>query len=241
MTAWIDVPAAAVGQKLTAAGFGLAVDTAVLQLQDETDLDRVREWARPGGDVDGGLTTGAPVTVSGAGTTLVSGPGAGRRVVKGLTLWSASAGSDITLALAGTTWCRRVYGSAGVDFLALCLPISAGETLTASVTAGSVVCTPTYADRADAVVDRFGIGSSSGTLTLVAAGAARTVTQLWIANTTATATTGTVRVGGVDVWSGDFGARTSVLIDDPRELASGASLQVVSSGASTLAAWASGY
>lgn len=204
---WDITPAPAVGAKLTAAGFGAQVDGAVAELQAAVDTFTggtaaagasaagtallASSWARPGGAVPGLTTTKTDVTAG--PTTILASPGSGRRVLKSLIL-SATASSTCQIIAAGSTIANLSLSANSVTGLDVVFPLTSSETVTATVSAGTVSCFASYGDRTDTTLDRLGMASSG---TVVASGTARTVGQLWIGNASASvAATVSLTVGG---------------------------------------------
>jgi hypothetical protein len=210
---WTTITTPAVGDKITAAGFGLQVVTSSLEQQ-------VAWSARPGGDMYG--LTGTPVSVSAGPTTIAAGPASGRRLVKQLWL-SGPIGATVTLTLASKTL-ANISLVGGVFTFPTCIPIAAGENLQATVTGGPVVFVAPYGDRADALVDRLGYasGQTSGTL-IASSGTAKVITHLWVANTSASvATTAQIDVGATTILSDvAMTAGSFVTFDEPLAVPAG--------------------
>lgn len=179
------------------------------------------QWSKPGVYVTG-LTTGAPVTISSAGpTTILSGPTSGRRVVKQILVTGAK-GATITVTAAGVDICKFTFPNGTGDptkntaQLSLALPIANGESVTATVASGAATFMPVYADRAGSALDRRGLVTGATTGTIVPAGTAWTITQLWIANTGSVPATGSVlRAGTTIVDSVSLPAGAVFDLDDP--------------------------
>lgn len=159
-------------------------------------------WMRPGANIDPSLQGGGVVDCPVGTTTVVAKPtGTGRRIIKTILVSAPTAGATVTLKLNGVTVFTRTFTTAGFHPPIDCTwPLSLADTngLQAVVTGAGAKVTPTYGDRPDAVVDRFALTSSAaaGPTDLFASGTARTVSHLWVANLSASATVLTqVRIG----------------------------------------------
>jgi hypothetical protein len=230
--AWTyDITAPAVGDKITAAGFGLQADLGMAELQSVVDVatggtasagatswatDRnaliLGAWAKPGHPVVG--LTGAVTSVAAGPTTVVSGPSSGRRIVKNLIVNAPTALTTVTATLASTTLFKVKFTDAGLLQIPSCIPIANGETLQIT-TDQAVTVTGSYADRTGTTLDRLGFANSSGSGTLRASGTAATISQLWLCNTdTGAASTITITIGS-NVVNVSMPALSLLVIDDP--------------------------
>lgn len=218
---WTEITQPAVGDKITAAGFGTQVYTASNELQDQADLVVLRDCAAPGREATGITRTGPTAVTTGAGiTTVVTAPAGGTtRVVKGLFLHAATAVSTATITLNATVLGVIDFASAGIAQLDCTIPLTSTDTngLRITMTGGTGYVTATYIDRTDALVTRLGLANGSTSGTLVASGTARTVTELWIGNpSTSTAATATVGIGGSDfLHAYPVPAKGIVIVDMP--------------------------
>lgn len=188
------------------------------------------QWSRPG-FITTGMTTATPVSVSAGPTTILAGPASGRRIVKHI-LVSGPPGAIFTLSVASTTLTTQTIGSGSsasiLAPLAVCIPIANGENLQATVSSGPCVFTPVYGDRADSLLDRRGLlsSSSSSATNIVAAGTARKFSQIWISNpnsSDATAELLTDAASHTGVLT--IPARTLITIDDPLTITSAQALK----------------
>jgi hypothetical protein len=239
--AWTyDITAPAVGDKITAAGFGAQVDGAVSELQANLDITTggtaatgatswatqrdtlfLQHWSRPGSDVYGNVRTGPTAVTTGAGiTTVVTAPGGGTtRVIKGLFIHATAAASTATLTLGSTVLGVIDFASAGLAQLDCTIPITSADTngLRVTMTGGTGQVTCTYGDRTDALVTRLGLANGSTSGTLVASGTARTITELWVGNpSTSTAGAATVSIAGTALISAfSVPAKGFVIVDMP--------------------------
>lgn len=190
-------PAANVGGLRTLGGGPLQAAAG-----NHTHAQDTYSTASPGAE-SAGLTS-VLTTVTAGPTTIVAGPSTGRRVVKSILIDAPTAGTVVTLTLAGLTLAKLPFTATGggAEF-AVTLPIANTENLQATVTGGTVTFHATYVDVAGALVDRFGYVTSSGSGTLVASsGSARVVNQIWVANpSTTTTATATVTFAGTAVLS----------------------------------------
>lgn len=179
------------------------------------------QWSRPG-FITTGMTTGTPTSVSAGPTTILAGPASGRRIAKHILVYGPP-GAVFTLSVASTTLTTQQLDSTSTSAsvlapLPVCIPIANGENLQATVSSGPCVFTPVYGDRADSLLDRRGLlsSSSSSSTDIVASGTARKFSQIWISNpnnasATAELLTGTSSHTGVLT----LPARTLITIDDP--------------------------
>jgi hypothetical protein len=219
---WDITPAPAVGDKITAAGFGAQVDGAVAELQSAVDTITggsavagattyasttastfsgllLREAARPGGEI-ASITRAGPVSCPVGTTTVVSSPASGRRAVKWLFVNAPTAGTSVKLTYAGQDMTTLSFSTGGVWEWDVLWPLTSTETITATVTGATATVTAGYGDRATTDVTRLGLASSSASGTLISSGTARTITHLWIGNpSTSTSATATVAVGGTNL------------------------------------------
>lgn len=179
------------------------------------------QWARPG-FITTGLATGTPTSVSAGPTAILAGPASGRRVVKHV-LISGPPGAVFTLSVAGTALTTQQLDSTSTSAsvlaaLPVCIPFANGESLQATVSSGPCVFTPVYGDRADALLDRRGLlsSSSSSSTNIVAAGTARKFSQIWISNlNNATATAELLTDTSSHTGVLTIPPRTLITIDDP--------------------------
>jgi hypothetical protein len=184
-----------------------------------------------------GMVTGTPTSVSAGPTTILSGPASGRRVLKHL-LVSGPPGAVFTITVAGTALFSNQLDSTSTSAAvlapyALCVPIANGETIQATVTSGPCMFTPVYGDRADNQLDRRGIlsTSSSSATDIVAAGTARTLSQIFISNTGTSSGTASVSIGSTSITGiVTIPARTLVTLDDPVVITSAQALKGTADG-----------
>lgn len=197
--------------------------------------------ATPGADITG-LTTPAPVSVSAGPTTIVAGPSSGRRVVKSILL-SGPSGATVTLTLAGVTLWSGKFTSADLKVIDCCIVIANGENLQATVTSGPVVCTSSYADRSTLDILRLGLSGGTTSGTAISAGTARTITEVWIGNQSATngATFVLLKGGTAITPSLSLTAGNLVTLDSPIQLSASESLTWTGDGSHAITVMASGY
>jgi hypothetical protein len=237
--AWTyDITAPAVGDKITAAGFGAQVDGAVAELQTAIDTRDVYAFAKPGHPVSG--LTGAATAVAAGPTTVVAGPSSGRRVVKNLALNATTNATTVTATLAGSTVFAISFTTAGLLTIPACLPIANGENLQITVN-HAVSATAAYADRTDTTVTRLGYVNSSGSGTLRASGMAATISQLWLANTNSGAAGNIALTIGSTVIDVAMPAASLLTIDDPIAIPVSTAVTYAVTGGVTCAILAAGY
>jgi hypothetical protein len=223
-------PAPAVGDKITAAGFGAQADGSVAELQSAVDTITggsavagattyasayttnstallLHDWTRPGGESIGHTLSGPTSVTTGAGiTTFVSAPAGGTtRVVKSVFIHSPTIASTAKLTLGSTTLGYISFPTGGVAELDCCIPLVSTDTngLRVTMTGGTGYVTAGYADRADTTILRHALTTShtSGTLlTAPGSGATRYVTSVWIGNTS----TSTAAVTTLTIGAGDL-------------------------------------
>jgi hypothetical protein len=252
-------PAPAVGDKITAAGFGAQTDGAVAELQSAVDTITggsavagatsyastyttnstallLHEWAKPGYLVQG--LTGAVTSVAAGPTTVVSGPSSGRRIVKNIAINALTLNTTVTATLASTTLFTINFAAAGFFQIPCAVPIANGETLQIT-TDHTVTVTASYADRTGTALDRLGFVKSTGSGTLRASGTAATISQLWLCNTDNSAGNIALTIGSavIDV---SMPARSILTIDDPIAIPAATAVTYVSGG-TNVAMLAVGY
>jgi hypothetical protein len=252
---WDITPAPAVGDKITAAGFGAQVDGAIAELQANLDTTTggtaaagasswatnrdallLGAWAEPGYPVVG--LTGAVTSVAAGPTTVVSGPSSGRRIVKNLVINATTASTNVTATLAGTTLFAISFTAVGTLQIPCAIPVANGETLQITVNHTTTV-TASYADRTGTALDRLGFVKSTGSGTLRASGTAATISQLWLCNTDNSVGSIALTIGSavVDV---AMPALSVLTIDDPIAIPAATAVTYVSGG-TNVAMLAVGY
>lgn len=255
---WTTVAQPAVGAKATAAGFGDQVHDAVAELQTwASGIDPgapsaptfaaawaamlLREQARPGANC-ANLTGTGPTSVTAGPTAVVAAPSSGRRIVKSLILGGSAAGATCTLTVSSVDIAKFTWTAPGIVSLDLALPLLSTGALNATVTGGTVTAIGAYVDRGDSLLDRLALASFSGAQTLITAGTARTLTQLWIANPTGTAGSVNVTVGGSSITGGavSIAAGGVLSFDSPQPITSAQAVAATASG-TTLSAFVTGY
>lgn len=253
---WDITPAPAVGDKITAAGFGAQVDGAVAELQSVVDTATggtaaagasawatnrdpllMGAWAKPGDPSVPGLTGGVTSVAAGP-TTVVSGPSSGRRIVKNLAINALTLNTTVTATLAGTTLFTINFAAAGFLQIPCAVPIANGETLQIT-TDHTVTVTASYADRTGTALDRLGFVKSTGSGTLRASGSAATISQLWLCNTDNSAGNIALTIASA-VINVSMPARSVLTIDDPIAIPAATAVTYVSGG-TNVAMLAVGY
>lgn len=227
----------AVGDKITAAGFGK-------QIKDSLDIHDLLIWAAAGREPST-PTTSAATTATVGTSTVVASPGSGRRVLKSLLVHAPSAGAGVTLTVAGTNVAVLDFSAAGLFAADVVVPIASSETIAVTVTGSTVYVTAAYADRTDALLDRLGIVSttSASPQTLVTSSAsARILTELWIAAPDAAGTTATVKVGSNYVTNAlAVPSHGLLVLDEPIPVPASTTVTVAADGTHTLAVMAIGH
>jgi hypothetical protein len=259
MTWTYAVPTPVVGEKITAAGWGTSVAESVDELQDRligvqdrtvgevagtTVADgavALREWARSCGEV--GTIHSTITTATVGGSTVVAAPSSGRRIVRSLLIHAPTTGSSVTLSIAGVSVATLDFAAAGVLAADVVVPLAASETVAVTVSGGTCYVAAGWADRAATDVARLGLinSGSSSPQTLVASGAARTITHLWLgcpgSGTTCTLTVGTsIVLDALPVTTHGL-----LILEQPIEVPVSTAVTVAADGTNALAAMAVGH
>jgi hypothetical protein len=182
-------------------------------------------------------------SVSSGPTTIVAAPAGGLRLVKSIVM-AGPAGATVQLTLAGSTILNTTLTTTGLNSFDLTLPVAVGEAIAATVSAGPVIFTASYADRTDGVVQRLGMTSSSGTAqSVVAVGTARTISQLIVANTSRTTdTTVVVTIAGTAIMPTTTVRAGSIFtIDAPIAITSSQAITFTGNGVTAVTVIATGY
>jgi len=231
------IPSPLSGMVAYTTGSGLDIYNGTAWIPIQTGLTA---WSAPGQTVPGMITTRITANI-GAPSTILTGPGTGRMIIKGLRIAATTAGTA-TLTLAGTPLAVLNLAASSIIDLDVTIPIGSGETLTITPTGGNVGVEATWGTRPDTVIDRIAYQSITGSSVLVSPiTTARTISNMIITNTTSLSATVTVSIAGVTTaYQLPLSPGGFVSFDRPSTLSAAESITITATG-SSVTCLVSGY